>query len=90
MLAPLLAAGEDASAFVERRRSLAAVPWCGADDQITQDQIVALTSGGHDGADSVHRLVMDMHKALNGLQARIASEVIDGAHAYGISAPDRR
>ena len=89
MLAPLLAAGEDASAFVERRRSLAAGAWCGADDQITQDQIVALTSGGHDGADSVHRLVMDMHKALNGLQARISSEVIDGAHAYGISAPDR-
>ena len=32
---------------------------------------------------------MDVHKALNGLQSRIASEIIDGAHAYGLTAGDR-
>ena len=89
MLAPLLAGGEDASSFVERRARLAAAPWCGQDDQIGADQIAALTSGGQDGADTIHRLVMDMHKALNGLQTRIASETIDGAHAYGIGPDDR-
>src|SRR5512139_760225 len=67
MLAPLQAAG-DGAGFDERRRALAEVPWCGQDDQITREQIGALTSGGQDGTDTVHRLVMDMHKALNGLQ----------------------
>ncbi|HEX4944367.1 MAG TPA: hypothetical protein VFV55_08435 [Usitatibacteraceae bacterium] len=89
MLAPLLASGEDAAAYDERRRRLDEVPWCGADDQITGDQIGAIASGGHEGTDSVHRLVMDMHKALNGLQARISSEIIEGAHAYGIAPGDR-
>jgi uncharacterized protein Yka (UPF0111/DUF47 family) len=30
-----------------------------------------------------------MHKALNGLQVRVSSEIIDGAHAYGIEPADR-
>jgi uncharacterized protein Yka (UPF0111/DUF47 family) len=89
MLAPLKASGDDAAAFEERRQRLSGPPWCGADEQITRDQIAAITSGGQDGTDSVHRLVMDMHKALNGLQARVSSEIIDGAHAYGIAPEDR-
>jgi hypothetical protein len=89
MLAPLQASGAEAAPFQERLESLAAAPWCDVDDQIDRDQIAALTSGGQEGRDSIHRLVMDMHKALNGLQARIASETIDGAHAYGVSAGDR-
>jgi uncharacterized protein Yka (UPF0111/DUF47 family) len=88
MLAPLQASGEGA-AFDARRQRLSEAPWCGGDDQISREQIVALTSGGQDGTDSVHRLVMDMHKALNGLQARVSSEVIEGAHAYGIAPADR-
>ena len=89
MLAPLQAGG-DGAAFDKRRQDLAAIPWCGDDDQITREQIGALTSGGQDGTDTVHRLVMDMHKALNGLQKRVSSEIIDGAHAYGIAPDDRR
>ncbi|MBL0144165.1 MAG: DUF47 family protein [Betaproteobacteria bacterium] len=89
MLAPLKASGDDVAAFDERRQRLSGLPWCGTDEQITSDQIVALTSGGQDGTDSVHRLVMDMHKALNGLQVRVSSEIIDGAHAYGIAPGDR-
>jgi uncharacterized protein Yka (UPF0111/DUF47 family) len=89
MLAPLKAAGAEVNGFENRLRSLAAGPWCGADDQIDRGQIAALTAGGEDGADTVHRLVMDMHKALNALQAAIASETIDGAHAYGLQAEDR-
>jgi len=89
MLAPLQAADEDAHAFEERRGRLSAEPWCDEDDHIGAAQIAYLTSGGKPGSDTVHRLVMDMHKALNGLQARIASEVIEGAHAYGMAAGDR-
>lgn len=89
MLAPLQASGEEAGAFVERRDRLAAEPWCGEDDHIDAGRIAALTAGGQDGADTVHRLVMDVHKALNGLQARVASETIEGAHAYGMAEGDR-
>jgi uncharacterized protein Yka (UPF0111/DUF47 family) len=89
MLAPLQASGDEADGFDGRRARLAAQPWCGEDDQISAEQIASLTAGGREGADTVHRLVMDMHKALNGLQARIASEAIDGAHAYGMAQGDR-
>ena len=89
MLAPLEAAGQDAAAFAARRERLSAAPWCDEDDCIAAAQIAALTGGGREGEDTVHRLVMDMHKALNALQARIASETIDGAHAYGMAAGDR-
>ena len=36
------------------------------------------------GDDSVHLLVMDLHKALNGVAAAAAVEEIDGAHVYGL------
>ena len=75
----------EAAAFDARRTRSAAEPWCDEDDSISGAQISALTSGGQGGTDTVHRLVMDMHKALNALQARIASETIDGAHAYGMA-----
>jgi uncharacterized protein Yka (UPF0111/DUF47 family) len=44
---------------------------------------------GHDGTDSLHRLVMDLHKAINQLQAASAEEIIDGAAVYGLDTADR-
>lgn len=41
------------------------------------------------GSDSLHRLVMDLHKQLNALQAGLAEETIDGAAAYGLAEQDR-
>ena len=41
------------------------------------------------GSDSLHRLVMDLHKQLNALQAGLAEETIDGAAAYGLADEDR-
>jgi uncharacterized protein Yka (UPF0111/DUF47 family) len=51
--------------------------------------IDALTSAARDRADSMHLLVMDLHKALNAAQAQIASEDVDGASAYAIEPADR-
>jgi uncharacterized protein Yka (UPF0111/DUF47 family) len=51
--------------------------------------IDAMTSANRDRGDSLHLLVMDLHKALNAAQAAIASEDIDGARAYAIDAVDR-
>ena len=49
---------------------------------------IARLTGLSDG-DSVHRLVMDMHKALNRLAAAHAEEVVAGAHVYGLLPEDR-
>jgi hypothetical protein len=42
-----------------------------------------------DGTDSLHQLVMDLHKAINALQAQLANEDIDGALGYLLTDPDR-
>ena len=47
------------------------------------------TASPPSGSDSLHRLVMDLHRALNALQASLAEETIDGAAAYGLAADDR-
>ena len=49
---------------------------------------IARLTGLSDG-DSLHRLVMDMHKALNRLAAAHAEEVVAGAHVYGLLPEDR-
>ena len=58
-------------------------------DAISGQAIVELTSGNREHGDSPHLLVMDLHKALNRLQAAIAAESIDGARVYEIKAADR-
>jgi hypothetical protein len=45
----------------------------------------ALTSGQPEAGDSLHRLVMDLHKALNRLAARLASDNVAGAHAWDLA-----
>ena len=41
------------------------------------------------GADSLHRLVMDLHKRLNAMQAALAEETLDGAAVYNLAEADR-
>ncbi|MBV9628253.1 MAG: hypothetical protein JO230_09175 [Xanthobacteraceae bacterium] len=55
---------------------------------ILPSEIAQLTGVSQAGADSLHRLVMDLHKALNKLAAGCAEEVVAGAHAYGLLADD--
>ena len=59
-------------------------------DRVLVDYVDAVTSADRGvGGDSVHLLVMDLHRELNRLQAQIAEEVIDGATAYGLADGDR-
>jgi uncharacterized protein Yka (UPF0111/DUF47 family) len=88
MLEPLRAAGVADSAAFARRLAAMAAPQAPA-DELTGVEIHAIASGDRDGGDSLHLLVMDMHRALNALQASLASETIDGCHAYGIRDADR-
>lgn len=86
-----LAAGDvdETTAFEERwaaARSILAAP-----EDITTDAVVrAITSPAARGGDSVHRLVMDLHKRLNRLAADHADEDVAGALCSGLNADDRR
>jgi uncharacterized protein Yka (UPF0111/DUF47 family) len=58
------------------------------DDILSATDIGAMTSGARDRGDSLHIVIMDAHKALNAMQAEIASESVDGASTYGLAASD--
>jgi uncharacterized protein Yka (UPF0111/DUF47 family) len=59
------------------------------DDMLETGAIARITRAGHGGKDSLHQLVMDLHKALNALQASLARETLDGAAVYHLAAADR-
>jgi uncharacterized protein Yka (UPF0111/DUF47 family) len=59
-----------------------------ADDLLERRAIDAITHADRNKGDSLHRLVMDLHKQLNALQAGIAEERIDGAAAYQLAPGD--
>jgi phosphohistidine swiveling domain-containing protein len=58
-------------------------------NEIAPARIAKLTGIPEDGGDSVHRLVMDLHKALNRLAAGCAEEGLAGAHVFGLRGEDR-
>jgi uncharacterized protein Yka (UPF0111/DUF47 family) len=58
-------------------------------DQIDIAAITRLTGVTQEGSDSLHRLVMDLHKALNRLAADYAEDVVAGAHVFGLQPADR-
>ncbi len=57
-------------------------------DDIDFIRISQLTNVADKGPDSLHRLVMDLHKALNRLAANCCEDVIDGAHVFGLRKDD--
>jgi uncharacterized protein Yka (UPF0111/DUF47 family) len=93
MEAPLcLVAAPEARELARRREALLAVLPRFDDDRVPRDAIAAVTSPGHGNgrdADTLHRLVMDLHKALNALQGSLAEESIGGARAWHIGQHDR-
>jgi uncharacterized protein Yka (UPF0111/DUF47 family) len=60
-----------------------------ADDLVQPAAASAMMQVAHAGADSLHSLVMDLHKRLNALQAAMAQEDLDGAAAYDLAETDR-
>ncbi len=67
---------------------LAAMPAC-PDGLVEAAAVAAMTDAMPSRGDSLHRLVMDLHKALNRLQAELARETLDGAAVYGLADEDR-
>jgi uncharacterized protein Yka (UPF0111/DUF47 family) len=88
MRAPLeLAATQDVAELREREHVLLQQLDPVVDDLLPAQLISDITSAR--GPDTLHRLVMDLHKALNALQSALAQEVIDGARCWRIQTDDR-
>ncbi len=60
-----------------------------AANEIEIARVASLTGVTQEGADSLHRLVMDLHKALNRLAAGCSEEIVSGARVFGLHAEDR-
>ena len=75
--------------FVSRLEHLLATVPQTQEDRLSGEAIAKITSAARGKIDSVHQLVMDLHKALNAMQAEMAEERLDGAAVYGIEDSDR-
>jgi CHAD domain-containing protein/uncharacterized protein Yka (UPF0111/DUF47 family) len=97
MLAPLSAqpgpppgnGRRPAAAYTERLQALLSQAPPLAQDRVPGASIDRLTSGQREAGDSLHLLVMDLHRELNRLQQQLATETIDGARVYGVLGEDR-
>ena len=83
------ASGSPEATSYRRRLDALARAAAGAEDHLKPSAVAAMTSAAHGGPDSLHRLVMDLHKALNRLAARCADDIVAGAHSYGLATEDR-
>ncbi|MFZ2870027.1 hypothetical protein, partial [Zavarzinia sp.] len=90
MHAPLAAAGIAESGDLAGRLGaiVAALPM-GEGERIDHGAIDALTMARRGGADSLHLLVMDLHKSINRLSAETAVETLDGARVHALGLRDK-
>ncbi len=85
MTAPLeVAGGEDAAALNRRMAAIVGSLPSFADDRVSHAEVLALASARREAGDSLHLLVMDLHRAINRLAAETAMEDVDGAGAAGL------
>jgi uncharacterized protein Yka (UPF0111/DUF47 family) len=91
MLAPLeLEDAQDrAAAYRKRLEALRAAAPEISGESIPGSWIRAMTSARRQGGDSLHLLVMDLHKELNRLEADLAQETLAGARVYHLDDADR-
>jgi uncharacterized protein Yka (UPF0111/DUF47 family) len=93
MLAPALlartAGGGGAAAALEARASMLLPPLVAHADGFGAAELDAWSHADRAHGDSVHLLVMDLHRLLNRLQQSIATEVLDGASVYDLATEDR-
>jgi uncharacterized protein Yka (UPF0111/DUF47 family) len=90
MIAPLeaVADGVVAGGYQQRLQDLS-VAAATEDDLMEGAAIDALTRADRHRGDSLHLLVIDLHKELNELQVALATESVEGAMTYGLEADDR-
>lgn len=80
-------AGEAMSARLSAIQATGALE---SSSEIETSRIARLTGVTDNDGDSLHRLVMDLHKALNRLAADCAEETVAGARVFGLHPDDHR
>ena len=90
MMAPIEIAHADVAAPLKARleATVAALPSFKG-DCVAHAEVARLASARRGGEDSLHLLVMDLHKELNRVASETAVEEIDGARVYGLKDADR-
>ncbi len=90
MVAPImLGDGKAAEAFSKRLEALRAASPKAQDDVLAQAAVARITSARPGGDDSEHRLIMDLHKALNCLSAEAAIETVAGARVHRLGPEEK-
>ncbi|MEN6542612.1 DUF47 family protein [Parvibaculum sp.] len=90
MRAPLALAGvQSCEELASRETALSVALPVFSDDRVPHGIVDAITSADRARGDSLHILVMDLHKALNALQGELSEESIDGARVWRIEDADR-
>jgi uncharacterized protein Yka (UPF0111/DUF47 family) len=91
MMAPLrLANPKKVEEFSRRLADLRAAAPQMDGDVLTRSTVQSITSARAGGHDSEHLLIMDVHKALNRLEAEAAVEIVAGARVHGLGALEKR
>jgi len=91
MMAPLLHADAGkAEAFARRLEVLRSRRARAEGDVVTAPEIASMTSARMGGEDSEHLLIMDLHKALNRLEAEAAVESVAGARVHRLAPADKQ
>jgi uncharacterized protein Yka (UPF0111/DUF47 family) len=88
MLEPLRSAGLAAAAELDERVAVVVAGLEVRGDLIFAGAVEHLTAGRRADGDSLHMIVMDAHRELNALEARIASESLDGARVHDVAPGD--
>ena len=82
-------AAVEGKAAASRLAAIRADAALGGADVVPVALVQRLTGLGSGAGDSLHRLVMDLHKALNQLSRDHAEAVVAGAHVFGLTEDDR-
>ena len=86
MMAPILLTDKDeAEVFAKRLAALRSACTRHEDDMLTQSAVAAMTSARPGGHDSEHLLIMDLHKAINRIEAESAVETVEGARVHRLT-----
>ena len=90
LLAPIEAASPRRAASLRARveAALKDLP-AFADDRVAHAEVARLGSARREDGDSLHLIVMDLHKEINRVAADAAVEDIDGARVHGLNDADR-
>ena len=89
MAAPVIAARGADDEFARRLETVLSALPDAKDDLVERAAIECMTSFASGPTDSLHRLVMDLHKALNAMAAKLAGEKLAGASIYELQPEDR-